>query len=636
MAHDVFISHAKDDKTKADLLCLQLEQAGIRCWIAPRDVRPGRNWGSEIIRGLDNARVMILLLSASSNRSRPVIKEVERAFGKEIVIIPVRLEEVIPSEALEFFLSSDQWFDAITPPLESHLDRIAMVIKEYLAEGATDVARPTAPEPIAKDDANKAPVTAVGPALVEGISEPALPGRSAGQEAHPSMVVTGKERDEKASSAPQTEPATPSPQGTVAPIEDPVYRKWDTPDRSSTLPPLSAPDQSTDVAVERAKTEPSTIGPSQGERLPQQGRPALWQTPKGRGILALCAGLAIAAVALIVMLSQSQTKQQQSHASPTATPVAAATSAKDFLKQELIELTPGASSTPYKRLDISNPKLGEQLLKNAPESTANVAYRANSQAVTLLSLSTATKEHPFVNSLGMKFVPVPGTDVLFSVWETRVEDYQAFCDARGKTWDKPRFPQSADHPAVKVSWNDATEFCEWLSGKEGKKYRLPTDHEWSCAVGIGDQEDAAASPQSKSGKIADVFPWGEQWPPPNDAGNYTGQECNTPAGLAALKAAGYDASNWTVIEEFNDGNVFTAAAGSFRPNKLGIFDLGGNVWEGCQDQYDPDSTERVLRGGSWYPDSRDLLLSSFRLSIPPAHRNQSVGFRVVVEAGFGH
>ena len=189
---------------------------------------------------------------------------------------------------------------------------------------------------------------------------------------------------------------------------------------------------------------------------------------------------------------------------------------------------------------------------------------------------------------------------------------------------------------MNVSWNDATEFCEWLSGKEGKKYRLPTDHEWSCAVGLGDQEEAAASPESKSGKIADVFPWGEQWPPPNDAGNYTGQECKTPAGLAALKAAGYDASNWTVIEEFNDGNVLTAAAGSFRPNKLGIFDLGGNVWEGCQDQYGPGSAERVLRGGSWYPDNRDLLLSSFRLSIPAAAPNESVGFRVVVEAGFGH
>ncbi len=91
---------------------------GIRCWIAPRDVRPGRTWGSEIIRGLDNAKVMIVVLSASSNRSRPVIKEVERAFGKEKVIITVRTEEVVLSQDLEFFLSSDQWLDAITTPTQ--------------------------------------------------------------------------------------------------------------------------------------------------------------------------------------------------------------------------------------------------------------------------------------------------------------------------------------------------------------------------------------------------------------------------------------------------------------------------------------------------------------------------------------
>ena len=90
MAHDVFIPHAKGDKAVADLMCSRLEESGIRCWIAPRDVRPGRTWGSEIIRGLDNAKVMIVVLSASSNRSRPVIKEVERAFGKEKVIITVR------------------------------------------------------------------------------------------------------------------------------------------------------------------------------------------------------------------------------------------------------------------------------------------------------------------------------------------------------------------------------------------------------------------------------------------------------------------------------------------------------------------------------------------------------------------
>ena len=144
MAHDVFISHSNQDKTVASAMCSRLEQAGIRCWIAPRDVRPGRNWGSEIIRGLDNAKVMIVVLSANANGSRPVIKEVERAFGKGIVIIPVRTEEVEPSEALEFFLSSEHWLDAITPPLEAHIDRLARTVKEYLVEQGWTVTEGTA------------------------------------------------------------------------------------------------------------------------------------------------------------------------------------------------------------------------------------------------------------------------------------------------------------------------------------------------------------------------------------------------------------------------------------------------------------------------------------------------------------
>ena len=89
MAHEVFISHSNQDKRVASAMCARLEQAGIRCWIAPRDVRPGRNSGREIIRGLNNAKVMIVVLSANANRSRKVIKEVERAFYKRIFIIPV-------------------------------------------------------------------------------------------------------------------------------------------------------------------------------------------------------------------------------------------------------------------------------------------------------------------------------------------------------------------------------------------------------------------------------------------------------------------------------------------------------------------------------------------------------------------
>jgi hypothetical protein len=83
-----------------------------------------------------------------------------------------------------------------------------------------------------------------------------------------------------------------------------------------------------------------------------------------------------------------------------------------------------------------------------------------------LNIASITKEHPFENSLGMKFVPVPGTKVLFSVWDTRVKDYRIFADATKHDWPKTTFNQTEEHPAVNVSWDDATAFCKWLAEKE--------------------------------------------------------------------------------------------------------------------------------------------------------------------------
>ena len=241
-----------------------------------------------------------------------------------------------------------------------------------------------------------------------------------------------------------------------------------------------------------------------------------------------------------------------------------------------------------------------------------------------------------MNSLGMRFVPVPGTDVYFSVWETRVKDYQAFCDATGRSWEKSTFPQTAYHPAVNVSWEDATAFCEWLSRTEGKSYRLPTDHEWSCAVGIGDRRTRMRRPRASIRKSRISF-----------RGANSGLRRMKPEIIAVRNARhrrGWPSSRRPdtihriggVIEGFNDGNVFTAAVRSFRPNGFGIYDLGGNVWEWCQDEYEPGSASRVLRGGSCDLNNRDIVLSSGRGNSDPGSRIGNSGFGAVVGAGSGH
>jgi hypothetical protein len=124
MAHDVFISHAHQDKTVADAACAALEARGIRCWIAPRDIGPGQEWAAAIIPAIREAKIMVLVFSRHANESLQVRREVERAghFGK--VLLPLRIEDVMPGEALEFFLSTPHWLDAMTPPLEAHLDKL--------------------------------------------------------------------------------------------------------------------------------------------------------------------------------------------------------------------------------------------------------------------------------------------------------------------------------------------------------------------------------------------------------------------------------------------------------------------------------------------------------------------------------
>ena len=273
----------------------------------------------------------------------------------------------------------------------------------------------------------------------------------------------------------------------------------------------------------------------------------------------------------------------------------------------------------------------------------------------------ATKEKPFANSLGMKFVPAGTPGVFFSVWETRVADFRAFVEdagydaisnsirgsgaytfeeggkrqQAGGSWQDPRFPASAkqtgQHPVVCVSYFDAEAFCAWLTRREraaGRipakaSYRLPTDIEWSRANGPGN------------------YPWGNSYPPKSGQGNYSGKDTM----IGALKGFTNDLAKIGRI----DGAARTSPVGMYGVNRYGLHDMGGNVREWCGTWYraslnEADALEkypslkndkggqtyRVLRGASWNFHAEVVLRSWYRNFNAPRYRGGDYGFRCVL------
>ena len=138
MAHDVFISHSTRDKPVADAVCAALENAGIRCWVAPRDVQPGRSFAGEITRAIQQSKAMVLIFSTHSNTSAQVLREVQLAVDSQLHILQFRIEEVLLNDDLKYYLSTPHWLDALTPPLEKHLSRLSTSIKTLLGGPETE------------------------------------------------------------------------------------------------------------------------------------------------------------------------------------------------------------------------------------------------------------------------------------------------------------------------------------------------------------------------------------------------------------------------------------------------------------------------------------------------------------------
>lgn len=186
-------------------------------------------------------------------------------------------------------------------------------------------------------------------------------------------------------------------------------------------------------------------------------------------------------------------------------------------------------------------------------------------------------------------------------------------------WREVGFPQTERHPVTNVSWNDAVAFCKWLSEKEKKSYRLPTEAEWeyACRAGTTTRYYAGDDPE-----------------------------------LLVTIANSYDRStakvdpDWTRFAlKGDDGFEFTAPVGRFAPNKFGLYDMHGNVWQWVSDRYGADyyahspvddpqgpatGGKRVRRGGGWATWAF-YCRSSFRNYNTPQSRYFNLGFRVVLE-----
>lgn len=270
------------------------------------------------------------------------------------------------------------------------------------------------------------------------------------------------------------------------------------------------------------------------------------------------------------------------------------------------------------------------------DSKAKAATPPPDAAKPAMELAKATTPAPerapssqsgLINSLGMRMLPLPGEEVMVCIWPTRVRDFEVFAKAAGlksNLWKDPGFRQTGDHPVVNVSWQEAVAFCKWLTAKEQREgvistkqsYRLPSDLEWSRAAGL--TNETGTTPEARDMGVADLYPWGKTWPPPVGAGNYTGEETGSEV----------------AIKGYNDGFPWTSPVGSFPANKLGFYDMGGNVWQWCMDSWNAESKAKVLRGASWYNGALKLsLLTSCRVHASPDSSTDNYGFRVALANG---
>jgi hypothetical protein len=132
MSHDVLISYSTTDKTVAEAICARLEAESVRCWIAPRDITPGKEWGEAIMEAIAESKVIVLIFSADSNHSPQVKREITAAVNHNKLLVPFRIDGTLPDKTMRYLLNVSHWLDAMKPPMRDHIQHLVTVVKHIV------------------------------------------------------------------------------------------------------------------------------------------------------------------------------------------------------------------------------------------------------------------------------------------------------------------------------------------------------------------------------------------------------------------------------------------------------------------------------------------------------------------------
>ena len=161
MSHEIFISYASKDKGTALKIVQHLEKLGLRCWIAPRDIPAGRSFAEDIGQAIKRSNLVLLVFSSNANHSKHIPNEIVLAGNYDRPVVPVRIEDVLPSGDLEYYLCRPQWFEAHNRPIEHFLDALGRSLKGEIRKADPRLARGVKPDN--KKDNSRTDYTAESP-----------------------------------------------------------------------------------------------------------------------------------------------------------------------------------------------------------------------------------------------------------------------------------------------------------------------------------------------------------------------------------------------------------------------------------------------------------------------------------------